>query len=167
MSVYELLVGDIVLIELGEILSVDGIVLKANHLELDESAMTGESKVIQKCPFEANSNKQSFLVSGTKVVGGTGAMMVLTVGKNTFENMLKEKLMDETDDTPLQQKLEVLGNQIGQFGFKAAGLTFLALCGHLIYDTTLGKHEWFSVEFLNDLVDYFITAVTIIVMAVP
>lgn len=102
MSVYELLVGDIVLIELGQILSVDGIVLKANHLELDESAMTGESKVIQKSPFEANSNKQSFLVSGTKVVGGTGTMLVLTVGKNTFENMLKEKLMDETDDTPLQ-----------------------------------------------------------------
>lgn len=86
MSVYELLVGDLVQIETGEIISVDGIVVKANRLTLNESAMTGENKDIIKTPFEIKTNSSPFLISGTKVVEGTGLMMVLCVGKHTVEN---------------------------------------------------------------------------------
>jgi P-type E1-E2 ATPase len=97
-----LLVGDIVQIETGEILSVDGVVVRANRLSIDESSMTGESKTINKEPFEVNSNKNCFLISGTKVLEGTGMMMVLSVGKNTQENILKAKLQQDDDLTPLQ-----------------------------------------------------------------
>lgn len=83
MSVFELLVGDLVQIETGEILSVDGIVVRANRLSIDESSMTGESNTIPKEPFEAGTNKNCFLVSGTRVLEGTGMMIVLCVGKNT------------------------------------------------------------------------------------
>ncbi len=102
MSVYELLVGDIVQIETGEILSVDGIAIKANRLEIDESSMTGESVTIKKEAFEEGTNKNCFLVSGTKVLVGTGMMLVLCVGKNTQENILKAKLQQDDDLTPLQ-----------------------------------------------------------------
>jgi Ca2+ transporting ATPase len=51
MNIFELLVGDLVQIETGEILSVDGIAVKANRLTIDESSMTGESKTITKEAF--------------------------------------------------------------------------------------------------------------------
>ena len=68
------------------------------------------------------------------MVDGTGKMMVLTVGLNTYENKLKAKLQQDDDDTPLQEKLEVLANQIGVMGMVAAGLTLIALTAHLVYD---------------------------------
>lgn len=51
MSVYELLVGDLVQIETGEIISVDGIVCKSNRLTIDESALTGEPDALRKEPY--------------------------------------------------------------------------------------------------------------------
>lgn len=48
MSVYELLVGDIVQVETGEIISVDGIIFNANKMSADESSINGESKQINK-----------------------------------------------------------------------------------------------------------------------
>lgn len=68
MSVYELLVGDLVQIETGEIMSVDGLVVESNRLNIDESAMTGETHTVKKELFEVNKNKNCFLVSGTMVV---------------------------------------------------------------------------------------------------
>jgi magnesium-transporting ATPase (P-type) len=62
---------------------VDGVVIEANRLSIDESAMTGETNNVKKDSFEVNKNCNCFLVSGTKVVEGTGKMMVLTVGLNT------------------------------------------------------------------------------------
>lgn len=83
MSVYELLVGDVVQIETGEIISVDGVVIEAKRLNIDESAMTGETNSVKKDSFENNANNNCFLVSGTMVVEGTGKMLVLAVGENT------------------------------------------------------------------------------------
>lgn len=97
MSVFELLVGDIVFIETGEILSVDGVVIEANRLSIDQSSMTGETNSVKKESFEVNKNSNCFLVSGTKVVEGTGKMLVLTVGVNTVENGLKLKLQSDDD----------------------------------------------------------------------
>ena len=101
MNVYELLVGDVVQVETGEIISVDGIVIEANRLSVDESSMTGETNSVKKNIYQKGSNKNCFLVSGTMVVQGTGKMLVLTVGVNTFENKLKMTLQKEDDKTPL------------------------------------------------------------------
>ena len=114
MSVYDVLVGDIAIIETGQILSVDGVVLESKRLHTDESSITGEPKLIKKQSFEANVNNNCFLISGTKVVEGTGNMMVLTVGVNTYENILKATLQQEDDSTPLEEKLAILADQIGQ-----------------------------------------------------
>ena len=167
MSVYELLVGDLVQIETGEIMSVDGLVVESNRLNIDESAMTGETHTVKKELFEVNKNKNCFLVSGTMVVQGTGKMFVLTVGENTVENKLRKTLQQDDDTTPLQEKLQVLADQIGKLGMLAAGLTLLALVGHLLVDSVKGHHAIFSLQFLNKLVDYVIIAVSIIVLAVP
>ena len=73
-------------------MSVDGVAVEARRLNIDESAMTGETHSVKKESFEANVNNNCFMVSGTKVIEGTGKMMVLTVGVNTVENGLKINL---------------------------------------------------------------------------
>jgi len=83
MSVYELLVGDVVQIETGEIISVDGIIFNGNKMSTDESSVTGESDQIHKEDFKAGVNNNPFLVSGSKVMEGTGYMIVLAIGKNS------------------------------------------------------------------------------------
>lgn len=66
---------------------------------------------------------------------GTGYMIVLAVGLNSQEGQNKAKLQKDSDDTPLQEKLAVLADQIGRLGIASATLTFIALLIHLIYDT--------------------------------
>lgn len=69
MSVYDLLVGDIVQVETGEILSVDGVVFKASQMSTDESSITGESDQVKKIDFEPGKEKcNPFLISGSKVM---------------------------------------------------------------------------------------------------
>lgn len=91
MSVYDMLVGDIQQIETGEILSVDGVIVESNSLITDESAMTGETHGIKKS-IPSNYDKAGespFLISGSKVVEGTGSMLVLAVGRNSQYGKLK------------------------------------------------------------------------------
>lgn len=168
MSVYELLVGDIVQVETGEIISVDGIIFNNNKLYTDESSITGESKSIRKDDYATGVNNDSFLLSGSKVVEGTGMMIVLAVGVNSTEGKLRKGVQKESDFTPLQQKLAILADDIGEIGMKAGILTFGALALHLFYDLyTRDDLVTFSAYTLNALVDYFIIAVSIIVMVVP
>lgn len=89
-SVYDLLVGDVVQVETGEILSVDGIVFNASKLSTDESSVTGESDQVHKTDFTPDNPKcNPFLISGSKVMDGTCYMIVLAVGKNSREGINK------------------------------------------------------------------------------
>ncbi|KAF0697930.1 Aste57867_11427 [Aphanomyces stellatus] len=76
-SKFNLVVGDIVRVDLGDIIPADGIVFDVSDLSLDESAMTGESFLIKKGLHES-----PFLLSGTKVMEGIGKMLVICVGEN-------------------------------------------------------------------------------------
>lgn len=77
---------------------------------------------------------------------GTGYMIVLAVGRNSREGINKEKLQQDSDDTPLQEKLSHLADQIGRMGMLSAGLTFLALIIHLIIDTIKNDRCVFCLE---------------------
>ena len=94
-------------------------------------------------------------------------MLVLTVGVNTVENHLKMILQKDDDKTPLQQKLEVLADQIGKIGMGAAAILLFALCAHLVIDSISLGHPIFSLQFLKKVVEYIIISVSLIVMAVP
>lgn len=119
--------------------------------------MTGESDLIEK------NHEKPFLISGTKLTEGEGEMLVLTVGPNTIKGKISATLGQEKDETPLQEKLEVLANQIGQLGMFLSILIFLALVFHHI---SRGQCV-FCEDGFAELVHYFIIAVTVIVMAVP
>lgn len=89
-SVYDLVVGDIQLVETGEIISVDGLVVESHNIVADESAMTGEPDGIKKFAPGAKQEKgNSFLISGSKINEGTGAMLVLATGRNSQYGKLK------------------------------------------------------------------------------
>ena len=101
---------------------------------------------------------------------GTGLMVVAAVGKYSYYGKLKMKIQHADDTTPLQEKLTVLANQVGDVGMYSAGATFLAMFIHYIYDcfqTDDPIGHLVSIETLHEVIDYFIIAVSIIVVAVP
>lgn len=167
MNVYDLLVGDIVQVETGEIISVDGLVFNSSRMSLDESSVTGESDLVKKEDFEVGKKCNPWLISGSRVMEGTGYMIVLAVGINSQEGMNKAKLQKDSDDTPLQEKLAVLADQIGRMGIASAAITFAALLIHLIIDTIKYDRCVVCFETFNHIVNYFIIAVSIVVIAVP
>ena len=92
-SVYDIVVGDIQLVETGEIISVDGLVVESHNIIADESAMTGEPDGIKKfAPGSTQQKGNSFLISGSKINEGTGAMLVLATGVYSQYGKLKTVL---------------------------------------------------------------------------
>ncbi|RHY99127.1 hypothetical protein DYB35_012386 [Aphanomyces astaci] len=87
-SKFNLVVGDIVRVDLGDIIPADGLVFDESDLSLDESAMTGESDLLKK-----NRRLAPFLLSGTKVMEGVGKMLVICVGENSQAGIISKLIM--------------------------------------------------------------------------
>ena len=150
---HDLLVGDLVKIDYGNIIPADGIVLSANDLKIDESALTGESDLLEKdclekCVEIRNKNMSlgadlhnhakrqhlvpsPVLISGSLLKQGQGWMLVLAVGKYSEKGKIQLQIIQnqEADDakTPLELKLEDIAEDIGWFGVGSAVLTLLVL----------------------------------------
>lgn len=173
MSVYDLLVGDIVQISTGEIFSVDGILIEGNDISVDESSLTGETNEIKKkvpVTYDKKEGASPFLISSSKLMSGTGLMVVAAVGRNSYYGKLKMKIQQDQDETPLQIKLSDLADKVGQVGMFAAGATFLAMFIHYIYDCFAEGsfvENFVAVETIHEVIEYFIIAVSIVVVAVP
>lgn len=110
------------------------------------------------------------MISSSKVLEGTGLYVVAAVGENSYYGKLKKTLLATDDTTPLQEKLTVLADQVGVVGMYSAAATFMAMFLHYIYDCAQ-EDDFFgsllSVETLHEIIEYFIIAVSIIVVAVP
>ncbi|KAL1554650.1 putative calcium-transporting ATPase 11, plasma membrane-type [Salvia divinorum] len=162
-SIYDLVVGDIVHLSIGDQVPADGIFVKGYNLLIDQSSLTGESVPVNI--YE----KRPFLLAGTKVQDGTAKMLVTTVGMRTEWGKLMETLSEGGDDeTPLQVKLNGVATIIGKIGLAFASLTFLVLTARFLVEKWL-NHKlsiWGSGDAVI-LLNYFATAVTIIVVAVP
>lgn len=97
-SIYEIVVGDIVCLKIGDQVPADGLFVDGHSLRVDESSMTGESDHV-----EVNRDSHPFLVSGTKVVDGYATMLVTSVGMNTtWGEMMSSLTRDTNEQTPLQ-----------------------------------------------------------------
>ena len=181
-SIEDVLVGDILKLRIGDIINVDGFVFGDAKAGMDESPVTGESDVMWKVNnFELKGQKYTcpFVFSGSQVVDGYGNMVVAAVGDKTFEGSNKQLTnasggkndddddADDTDLTPLKKQLNELSNLIGDLGYLMAILIGIVLfLKETIINLTSGISIWTSHE-LDVLVNAFIIAVTVIVVAIP
>ena len=174
-SVYDVLVGDVMHLEPGDMIPVDGIFISGFNVKCDESSATGESDLLKKTgadevfrAIEAHENVSKldpFLISGGKVSEGVGTFLVTAVGVNSSHGKTMMSLREDAQTTPLQSKLNVLAEYIAKLGL-GAGLflfvvTFIQFCVRL--NSIEGGPSAKGQAFLN----VFIVAVTIVVVAVP
>ncbi len=170
----EVVVGDIVLLELGEKIAADGILMQG-ELTIDESSITGESKEVYKYPFTKGLNPQptNELLRGSVVYQGTGEMLVTKVGIHTFYGKIASELQEEQPESPLKLRLRHLAQIISRLGYCGA---FLVAFSYL-FSVIVINNGFDQVKILALLSDpsllfahvlYALTlAVTIIVVSVP
>ncbi|PIN11077.1 Calcium transporting ATPase [Handroanthus impetiginosus] len=162
-SIYDLVVGDIVNLSIGDQVPADGLYISGYSLSIDESSLSGESE-----PVNINQDRP-FILSGTKVQDGSGKMLVTSVGMRTEWGRLMATLSEGgEDETPLQVKLNGVATIIGKIGLVFAILTFLVLTARMLAGKAIHGHimDWSIGDVLN-LLNFFAIAVTILVVAVP
>lgn len=170
-SIFHIVVGDVVLLNIGDQIPADGLFLSGHSLLVDESSMTGESDHI-----EIDSVKHPFLFSGSKVADGYGTMLVISVGMNTtWGEMMSSITRDTNERTPLQARLDKLTSSIGKVGLTVASLVLVVML--VRYFTGNTKNEFGNKEYikgrtdvdnvLNAVVRIVAAAVTIVVVAIP
>ena len=164
----DVVVGDIVVLETGEEVPADGVLLEAISLQINESTLTGEpiiSKTTNEAEFDSEATYPSNVVMrGTTVVDGHGIMKVEKVGDATgYGKVYEGSQIDNNIDTPLQIQLKGLANVISKAGYTIATVTFVALAGKLF----LSGQEYTIMEYISHLLNYFMVAVTLIVVSVP
>ncbi|XP_065670637.1 plasma membrane calcium-transporting ATPase 3 [Hydra vulgaris] len=185
LSLSELLVGDVCLVNNGDIVPADGILLEGNDLKVDESSLTGESQMVSK------SVKNPALLSGTRLMEGTGKYIITAVGVNsksgsimlllgaTKEQESSEKQLSkkdynkqkkdnrEKDKSILQNKLAKLTIMVGWVGICAAIVTVCVLILHFCIETYYEKKEHWSNNHLMSYLHFIILGVTIMIVAIP
>ncbi|KAI5348498.1 hypothetical protein L3X38_001385 [Prunus dulcis] len=169
-SIYDLVVGDVVPLNIGDQVPADGILISGHSLAIDESSMTGESKIVRK------DSKEPFLMSGCKVADGNGTMLVTSVGVNTEWGLLMASISEDTgEETPLQVRLNGVATFIGIVGLTVAFAVLVVLLvryftGHTKNANGTPQFEAGKTKF-GDAIDGAIKivtiAVTIVVVAVP
>ncbi|RZB98237.1 Calcium-transporting ATPase 9, plasma membrane-type isoform B [Glycine soja] len=169
-SIFDIVVGDVIPLKIGDQVPADGVLITGHSLAIDESSMTGESKIVHK------DHKTPFFMSGCKVADGVGLMLVTGVGINTEWGLLMASISEDNgEETPLQVRLNGVATFIGVVGLSVAVLVLAVLLGRYFSGHT--KDLDGNVEFvagktsLSNAVDgvikIFTIAVTIVVVAVP
>lgn len=156
-TIDELVVGDIVHIYTGDKIPADGKLLQGIELMVNQSLLTGESEHIHK------DENDTTLYRGTTITEGNGLALVTAVGDATEVGKIKDQLVGNTAPTPLQERLDELAGSIGKAGTAAALFTFFALTGVALFQGNIK----FDATGFETILQFFIVAITIVVVAVP
>ena len=153
----ELVPGDLILVEAGDLVPADGRLLSAQGLRTDESAMTGESQPVDKAALDRlpedtpEPERANLLLAGSLVTGGRGEALVTETGMDTRMGRIADLLLDRSrGTTPLQKRMAAVSKTLSLF---CAGI-----CGVMFALGLLRGREWLSM---------FLTAVSLAVAAVP
>ena len=164
----EIVVGDIVMLNTGDEVPADGLLLESHSLQINESTLTGEP-VISKTTVEAEFDDEATYPSNrvlrsTTVVDGHGIMCVDLVGDATeYGKVNQGALIDNTLETPLQIQLKRLAGVISKVGYVVAVVTFVLLSLKLF----LQDASFSTMDIISTLLNSFMVAVTLIVVSVP
>jgi P-type Ca2+ transporter type 2C len=109
-SVYDIMVGDVLYLEPGDVVPADGIFISGHGVKCDEFPVTGESDQIKKTPGlevwqqimdgTAIRKLDPFIISGSKVLEGVGTFLVTSVGENSSYGKIMLSLQVESENTP-------------------------------------------------------------------
>ena len=164
----EVVVGDIVILNTGDEVPADGVLLQSQSLQINESTLTGEP-MISKTTVEADFDEEATYPSNkvlrsTTVVDGNGMMRVELVGDATEYGKVNQGAQIENGiDTPLQVQLKRLAGVISKLGYAAAGITFLLLS----FKTFFSGGDISTMGIVSSMLHNFMIAVTLIVVSVP
>lgn len=176
-SVFDILAGDVLLLEPGDMIPVDGVLIEGFGVKCDESQATGESDIIRKKSadevFAAIENHESlkkmdpFMQSGSRVMEGAGTFMVTSTGIHSSYGKTMMSLNEDPEVTPLQSKLNVIAEYIAKLGGAVALLLFLVL--FIIFCVRLPRQyaNLTPAEKGQHFIEIFIVVVTIVVVAIP
>lgn len=166
----DVVVGDIVFLQVGDKIPVDGEVLEG-HFKVDQAALNGETEEadkivnIDKVAYDKKDllNKY-YMYRGTVVCSGEGYIETKVVGDRTLFGELALEVQEETRQTPLQIKLGKLADQISAFGYLGAVLIILSILAKTMLVGPVPQSLWAWVRLIIDAIT---VAVTVIVCAVP
>ncbi|KAJ3096639.1 hypothetical protein HK100_005525, partial [Physocladia obscura] len=167
-SVYDIVVGDILLLEPGDVIAADGVFISGMGLKCDESSATGETDAIRK-----GAGHDFFIVSGSKVTEGIGRYVVTSVGSNSFFGSIMMAMRTENEDTPLQVKLDGLAERIAKLGTAFAILLFVLLflkyIIQVLRDNGFGSgiNQESGTQVATQLVQILLVSIAIVAVAVP
>lgn len=164
----DVVVGDIIVLNTGEEIPADGELLEAISLNIDESTLTGEPIAHKTTDPTLFDNEDTFpsnyAMRGTKIMEGHGILRVTAVGDKTENGKVFEaSQIDDGVKTPLTEQFESLGKLISIASYIIAGLVVIGRI--YIYFAGLPEFEWIS--FIAYLLQSFMIAVTLVVVAVP
>jgi len=170
-SIFEIVVGDVICLKIGDQVPADGLFIEGQSLRVDESSMTGESDHV-----EISRKHHPFLFSGTKVAEGYAKMLVTSVGMTTTWGQMMSSISRDIDEqTPLQERLNKLTSSIGKVGLAVAFLVLVVLLvryftGNTKDDNGVREFNGSKTKFddiMNAVVGIVADAVTIVVVAIP
>ena len=171
----DIVVGDVVILNTGDEIPADGVLLEAVSLQVNESSLTGEL-MVNKTTDEAHFDEEATYPSnsvmrGTTVTDGHGVMCVERVGDATEIGKVARQATEQSQEqTPLNLQLTKLANLIGKVGFTIAALTFVIFTAKDLYAylSVTAVTDWHQgLEIARIVLKYFMMAVTLIVVAVP
>ncbi len=192
-SINDLLVGDVVAVETGDVVPADSILVKG-ECECDESSLTGETNTVRKtrageaerdfvgrcqavggAPVDIGDRpapgaakvQDPVLISGSKLLSGQGRALVTAVGVHSMHGKIMMSLRHESEETPLQKRLTNLANGISKYGFMVAVVLFVVLFIKFLAALGGSYKDLSPAEKGTKFLNIVITAITIVVVAIP
>lgn len=165
---HDVVVGDVVLVEVGDEVPADGELIVCNDLQMNESTLTGEP--VTEKSLEGGGDgayPRNVILRSTMVMNGRGEFVVTAVGDATEIGKVAKKSTEQTSvETPLHMQLDKLAKMISKVGSVVSVAAFFIFLIHDILTNPAwgGKDYFYMAEIV---LNYFMMAVTLIVMAVP
>ncbi len=176
--VAEVVVGDLVLLQAGEKIPADGLLL-SGALQVDQSPLNGESREAEKVPWNGKGPRRwspeepSQLLRGAVVAAGQGVMRVERVGDATLYGALASELQEDSGESPMKARLSGLARDISRMGYTAAALVAFADLFHALVMNN--GFRWAAVlselqtpsALIGHLFHAALLAIAVVVVAVP
>ena len=163
--------GDLMVIEVGDEIPADGLLLQSSDLQIDESSLTGEPIINKHATPEVAEEEATYptnmVLRSTMVMNGSALARVTAIGDNTEIGKVAHKATELTAvKTPLNQQLDRLAKLISKVGSAVAITAFVVFLAHDMLTNPLWQGQDYM-RMAEVVLRYFMMAVTLLVMTVP